>query len=136
MEYRSVAMMAVLGAGLVMETGCVERQVAYVPVYQAPPAVVQAAPVAPTVATAPPPAPTTAAPAPLVTQPPPAAPVEVIPVAPGPEYVWTPGYYAWQGGWVWVRGCWVVQPHPHALWIGGHRTRHAHGWVWVGGHWR
>lgn len=39
-----------------------------------------------------------AAPAPLV---------EVVPAAPGQDYVWIPGYWSWGiNGWVWVYGNW------------------------------
>ena len=90
----------------------------------------------------PPPAP---APAPLQPPPqtvvvansaPPPAPVEVIPIAPGPTYVWAPGYYAWNGGWVWVGGRYVVRPRPGVVWVGGHWGRHGRGYVWIGGGWR
>jgi WXXGXW repeat (2 copies) len=157
----------------VLVTGCAERQVAYVPVYQAQPAyVVQqpypppvayqvqpapAQPPAPAAPAAAPAAPTAdwsapaAAPAPMPAQPlppqppqtvvvAPAAPppplVEVIPVAPNPYYVWTSGYWAWNGRWVWIGGRWVVRPRPTAVWVGGHWSRHAHGYVWIGGGWR
>jgi len=54
--------------------------------------------------------------------------VETAPVAPGPDYTWTPGYWSWSGGtWVWVRGIWVVRPHVGAIWVGGHWVRHGHG---------
>jgi hypothetical protein len=62
--------------------------------------------------------------------------VEVIPAAPGPYYVWTSGYWAWNGGWVWVRGRYVARPRPTAVWVGGHWSRHGHGYVWVAGGWR
>src|SRR5207244_4305311 len=48
-------------------------------------------------------APTNVVEAPLT---PPSPQVEVVPVAPGPEYVWVPGYWAWSGGGVWVGGRW------------------------------
>lgn len=33
--------------------------------------------------------------------------VEAVPVAPGPDYQWMPGYWVWgNGGWVWVYGAW------------------------------
>src|SRR6185503_19844670 len=39
----------------------------------------------------------------VVTPPPAPAPqVEIIPVFPGPDYVWTPGWWSWNGGaWIW-----------------------------------
>ena len=151
-----------------LSSGCVERRVVYVPAYQAAPVVqtqpvytyppqTAAQPAPPTLNPAPQavassdtvPAAPTAAPAPAVTPPSPQPPmvvaqappppqVEVVPVAPGPAYVWAPGYWSVGigGGWVWVRGGWVVRPHPHAVWVGGHWTTHGHGYVWVGGHWR
>jgi len=89
----------------------------------------------------PPPSPAAVEPAPdqpaeVVTEAPPAPQVEVQVVAPGPGYVWTPGYWAWHGRWVWVGGRWVFPPHRHAVWVGGHWGRRGHGYVWVGGHWR
>jgi hypothetical protein len=101
-------------AALPLLAGCVERRVVYV---QSPP---PGAPVAEVV----------------VNEAPPAAPAEVIIAAPGPGYCWVPGYYSWQGHWVWVRGSWVVGPHPHAVWVAGHWGRRGHGYVWVGGRWR
>ena len=45
---------------------------------------------------------------PVVTAPPPpVAPVEVVPVAPGPGYVWVAGHWAWRRhGYIWVPGHW------------------------------
>jgi hypothetical protein len=37
-------------------------------------------------------------------------PVEMIPVSPGPEYYWAPGYWGWNRGWVWIGPAW----HPRA----------------------
>lgn len=58
-------------------------------------------------------------------------------VAPGPGYVWTPGYHRWDGrAYVWTPGAWVLPPHPHAHWV-AHRWEHRRGgWVLVEGHWR
>lgn len=95
-------------------------------------------------------APSTPPPAPPPTQPavvpgtvvqaavaPPPPQVEVIPVAPGPAYVWVPGYWWWnRGAWIWVRGTWVARPRAGAVWVGGYWARHGHGYIWVGGHWR
>ena len=94
--------------------GCVERRVVYVPAQPA----VTAAPV-------------------VVDQAPPAPQVEVVPVAPGPEYAWTPGCWSWGvHGWVWVGGRYVVRPRPHAVWVQGHWSGRGRGYVWIGGHWR
>lgn len=107
----------VLGLGLValLAGGCVERRV-YV---QGPPVVVAPVPGAVVVSDAPPPPPS-----------------EVVVVAPSPAYVWVPGYWDWEGRWVWIGGRWAVPPHPHAVWVGGQWTRHGHGYVWIGGRWR
>src|SRR5579864_2313795 len=46
---------------------------------------------------------------------------EFIPRAPGPQFVWTPGNWAWDGrGWVWVNGAWMRPPRPRAVWVPGH----------------
>jgi len=39
----------------------------------------------------------------------PPAPEEVIPVAPGPDYYWAPGYWGWNDGWVWIGGRWCIR---------------------------
>src|SRR5258707_492976 len=113
-----------LTAGLIaLATGCVERQIQYVPVYQnqqtAPSTNGQSqASIATNVVEAP------------LTPPPPK--VEVVPIVPGPEYVWIPGYWAWNGGWVWIGGRWVIRPHIGAIWVAPHWARHPRGYVWVG----
>ena len=71
----------------------------------------------------------------LVTQAPPAPRVEVQTVAPGPGYVWTPGYWRWTGtDYVWVSGNWVVRPRSGAVYVRGHWERRPGGWVWIPGH--
>jgi len=69
---------------------------------------------------------------------PPAAVSEVRVVAPGPEFVWVPGYHRWDGGsYVWVGGTWQRPPHAHAAWVSGRWVEHrGHGWYWVDGHWK
>src|ERR1700733_2795708 len=43
---------------------------------------------------------------------PPPVQAEVIPVAPGPAYVWVGGEYAWgAGGWYWAPGHWRARPY-------------------------
>ena len=138
---------------LALAIGCVERRVVYVPANPPPPAYAYSTPPAapPVPATAQPgevqgvsslpPAGVAPTPQPAVTVVAPAAPptaqVEVMPVAPGPEYYWTPGYWGWNGAvWVWVGGRWAPHPWHGAVWVGGHWARHGHGYVWVGGHWR
>jgi len=69
---------------------------------------------------------------------PPAAPVEVVPLSPGPAYVWTPGFYLWGGrGYSWRGGRWVVPPAGYRTWHPGYWGQHAGGrHVWTPGHWR
>jgi hypothetical protein len=58
---------------------------------------------------------------------PPALPFYAQPIAPGPGYLWTPGYWGWNddGGYYWVPGTWVVAPIG-MLWTPGY-------WGWGGG---
>ena len=58
---------------------------------------------------------------------PPALPFYAQPICPGPGYLWTPGFWAWndEGGYYWVPGTWVVAPIG-MLWTPGY-------WGWGGG---
>jgi len=58
---------------------------------------------------------------------PPALPVYAQPICPGPGYMWTPGYWAWNddAGYYWVPGTWVMAP-VGMLWTPGW-------WGWGGG---
>jgi hypothetical protein len=58
---------------------------------------------------------------------PPPLPVYAQPICPGPGYMWTPGYWAWNdvGGYYWVPGTWVMAP-VGMLWTPGY-------WGFVGG---
>jgi hypothetical protein len=57
--------------------------------------------------------------------------------APGPGYIWTPGYHRWDGhAYVWTAGAWVQPPRPHARWVAHHWVHRPGGWVLVEGHWR
>src|SRR5208283_5725485 len=48
---------------------------------------------------------------------PPALPVYEQPICPGDGYIWTPGYWAWDGGdYYWVPGTWVLGPEVGYLW--------------------
>src|ERR1700675_288607 len=48
---------------------------------------------------------------------PPALPVYEQPVCPGDGYIWTPGYWAWDGDdHYWVPGTWVLAPEVGFLW--------------------
>jgi hypothetical protein len=49
--------------------------------------------------------------------PPPPLPIYEQPLIPGPGYIWTPGYWAWDGDeYYWVPGTWVPAPFYGALW--------------------
>jgi len=60
---------------------------------------------------------------------PPALPIYAQPLCPGPGFLWTPGYWAWNdnddGGYYWVPGTWVMAP-VGMLWTPGY-------WGWGGG---
>jgi hypothetical protein len=63
--------------------------------------------------------------------------VEQRVVAPGPGYIWTPGYHRWDGGaYVWVPGAWVRPPREHARWIAPRYVHLGGGYVFVEGRWR
>lgn len=68
---------------------------------------------------------------------PPAPIIEARVVAPGPGYVWVPGYYAWErGAYVWLPGRYVLPPRARAVWVAPHWERERRGWFFVAGHWR
>jgi hypothetical protein len=56
---------------------------------------------------------------------PPELPVYEQPICPGDGYIWTPGYWAWDGDYYWVPGTWVLAPEPGFLWTPGY-------WGWGG----
>lgn len=58
--------------------------------------------------------------------PPPPLPIYDQPAIPGPGYIWTPGYWAWDGDeYYWVPGTWILAPFYGALWTPGY-------WGWDG----
>jgi len=69
---------------------------------------------------------------------PPAPIVETRIVAPGPGYVWIPGYHSWNGAaYVWVPGRWDRPPRARARWVPGRWVNEGRrGWYFVEGHWR
>jgi WXXGXW repeat (2 copies) len=68
---------------------------------------------------------------------PPAPVVERRIVAPGPGYVWVPGYYMWNGAaYVLAPGRWARPPRARAVWVPAHWQRDRHGWFIIEGHWR
>jgi WXXGXW repeat (2 copies) len=57
---------------------------------------------------------------------PPDLPVYEQPVCPGDDYIWTPGYWAWDGDdYYWVPGTWVLAPQPGFFWTPAY-------WYWGG----
>jgi hypothetical protein len=67
---------------------------------------------------------------------PPALPVYAQPICPGPGYLWTPGYGAWNepGGYYWVPGTWVVAP-VGMLWTPGYWGFAGGFYGWHAGYW-
>ncbi len=60
---------------------------------------------------------------------PPPLPDYAQPPVPGPDYIWTPGYWAWsddEDDYYWVPGTWVQPPREGLLWTPGY-------WAWAGG---
>ena len=67
---------------------------------------------------------------------PPLLPVYTQPIAPGPGYMWTPGYWAYgPDGYYWVPGMWVLIPFVGALWTPGYWGWGDGGYVWHAGYW-
>ncbi|TAN07506.1 MAG: hypothetical protein EPN38_04700 [Rhodanobacteraceae bacterium] len=69
---------------------------------------------------------------------PPALPVYAQPVAPGPGYLWTPGYWAWNpayASYYWVPGAWVTPPAVGLLWTPGWWGVVVGGYRWHAGYW-
>jgi WXXGXW repeat (2 copies) len=69
---------------------------------------------------------------------PPAPIIETRVVAPGPGFVWIPGYHRWTGSaYLWVPGRWDRPPRARAVWVPG-RWVHSgrRGWYFAEGHWR
>ena len=68
---------------------------------------------------------------------PPAPVVEMRIGAPGPGYIWVPGYHMWNGGaYVWAPGRWMLPPRARAAWVPARWVRDRRGWYFVEGHWR
>jgi len=68
---------------------------------------------------------------------PPAIPVYAQPPCPGPSYIWTPGYWAWDpaDGYYWVPGTWVMAPFVGALWTPGYWGWNNGAYLWTRGYW-
>ncbi len=68
---------------------------------------------------------------------PPAIPVYAQPLCPGPDFIWVPGYWAWDPdyGYYWVPGMWLLAPYPGALWTPGYWVWNDGVYVWYEGYW-
>src|SRR5580658_116367 len=67
---------------------------------------------------------------------PPALPVYAQPIAPGPGYLWTPGYWAHgPNGYYWVPGTWVLAPVAGYLWTPGYWGWGGSAFIWHAGYW-
>jgi len=66
---------------------------------------------------------------------PPELPVYEQPVCPGDGYIWTPGYWAWDGDYYWVPGTWVMAPEPGYLWTPGYWGWGGNGFFFNDGYW-
>jgi hypothetical protein len=68
---------------------------------------------------------------------PPVLPVYPQPLCPGPDFIWTPGYWAWDPGfgYYWVPGAWVQAPFVGVLWTPGYWAWSGGGYLWYEGYW-
>ncbi len=66
---------------------------------------------------------------------PPILPVYTQPICPGPDYIWTPGYWAYGTEYYWVPGTWVLAPQPGFLWTPGYWGFAGGVYGWHGGYW-
>jgi hypothetical protein len=66
---------------------------------------------------------------------PPELPVYDQPICPGDGYIWTPGYWAWDGEYYWVPGTWVLVPEVGYLWTPGYWGWGGNGFLFYDGYW-
>src|SRR6266481_5431447 len=67
---------------------------------------------------------------------PPALPVYEQPLCPDEGYIWTPGYWAWDGDdYYWVPGTWVMAPEVGLLWTPGYWGWGGDSFVFYEGYW-
>lgn len=69
---------------------------------------------------------------------PPVLPVYVQPICPGPDYIWIPGYWAYDyddADYYWVPGTWVLAPEPGLLWTPGYWGWSDGFYIWHAGYW-
>ncbi len=68
--------------------------------------------------------------------PPPPLPIYEQPPIPEPSYMWTPGYWSWDGyDYFWVPGTWVLAPQPGLLWTPGYWGWRDGAYVFYEGYW-
>ncbi len=74
-----------------------------------------------------------------ITVAPPPLPVYEQPPIPGPDYMWTPGYWSYEeeaADYYWVPGAWVMAPEPGLLWTPGYWGWNDAGYyAWNDGYW-
>jgi hypothetical protein len=66
---------------------------------------------------------------------PPDLPAYDQPPCPSDGYVWTPGYWAWDGAYYWVPGTWVQPPEVGVFWTPGYWGWGGAAYVWHEGYW-
>lgn len=69
---------------------------------------------------------------------PPPLPVYAQPPVPGDDYIWVPGYWAWNADsqdYYWVPGTWVLAPEDGYLWTPGYWSFDGAGYIWNPGYW-
>jgi hypothetical protein len=67
---------------------------------------------------------------------PPEIPVYVQPALPAPGYLWSPGYWSWDGSdYFWVPGTWVEPPSGGVLWAPGYWGYQNGLYLWNEGYW-
>ncbi len=58
-------------------------------------------------------------------------------IAPGPDYVWTPGFYDWDAGnWAWRHGEWRRRPHAEDRWVAPSWEHHGREYRYRPGGWQ
>jgi len=74
----------------------------------------------------------------FVSEAPPPLPEYQQPYAPAPNYIWTPGYWAWSSsGYYWVPGTWSQPPQTGLYWTPGYwaANNNGPGFAWNAGYW-
>jgi hypothetical protein len=67
---------------------------------------------------------------------PPALQAESPPPRPSSDYVWVPGYWAWQNNrYVWVAGRWTIPPRVGATWVPPRWEPEGRGFRYYDGYW-